>query len=127
MSGGLIRAFQTNTLVIEREGEGEWINGRYEPGPKCRFEVIASVQPMKASEMLLMPEGERTTEHIKVYTNERLREVDEKNTALGDKFAYDGKCYEVQQVENWQIGTDLPHYKAICKKVTGQGGGERVS
>lgn len=99
-------------------------NGRYVEGEKTIINnVIASVQPLKPSEIQMLPEGRRNVEAIKVYTELKMFVSDEFNKKNASLILYDGKNYEVHMVSNWNIGTDIPYFKVIGIKIDGEGGG----
>lgn len=63
-------SFRKLITVLRYNGSPELLaNGTYMyPTPK-EFKVLASVQPLKANEMMLLPEGSRTARAVKVYTD----------------------------------------------------------
>lgn len=113
----------TEKLTVKRSGGGSWQNGRYVQDATADLVVDASVQPLRGNEVLILPEHRRTEESIKLYTTTKLRTTDEKNNLPCDVVVHDGKRFEVHTVFNWSIGTDVPHYKVICIKEDGEGGG----
>lgn len=124
MSLDLITSLMTETVEIVRSESFTWDDGNPKRGPEIVIEAVASIQPLRPNEILQLPEHRRTAEHMKMYTYTRVRTSDEKNQLPADRIIHDGKTFEVQSVANWFIGTDLPHYKAICVKLDGEGGGD---
>lgn len=121
----LIDSLATETLSVQRYADGEWVDGRYNRGAPTTVTFEASVQPLRPNEVQVLPEHRRNSEAVKIYTVERLFNSDEKNTIPADVVTHDGKQYEILQVSNWSIGTDIPHYKAIGVMVDGEGSGGR--
>jgi len=119
----LINEFLTDRLTIIRYGKGVWYEGRYIKGDKEVFNIDACIQPLTPNEIRLLPEHRRNSETIKIYTNKRLFNSDEKNQIAGDIIEHDNKKYEIHEVSNWSIGTDLPHYKSIGVLIDGEGSG----
>lgn len=115
----------TETLSVTRYTSGQWTAGRFVKGPPSGFSFRASVQPLTANEIAILPEHRRNSESLKVYTETRLFNPDEKNGIPGDVITHDGKRYEVHKVSNWEIGTGIPHFKAICIMIDGEGSGGR--
>ncbi len=109
--------------VTQPVGPGQYVDGRYVPGPTETVTIFPSVQPMKPSEIKMLFEGRRNVESIKIYTELRMFVSDEKNNRKATKVLYDGKNYEVHMVENWAIGTDIKHFKVVALKIDGEGGG----
>lgn len=124
MSFGLIKSLMTETLTVERRGPGVWVNGRYEKGSKSCHNIKASVQPMSGDETKILPEGRRSSESMKIYTYDRLFMSDESKQIAADVIKHDGKFFEIHMVQNWKIGTDLPHYKCIAVKIDDEGRGD---
>lgn len=124
MSLSLITSLMTETVEIVRSSDFDWVDGEPERGPESVFTAVASIQPLTPNEVLQLPEHRRTRESVKMYLATAVRTTDEKNQLPADRIIHDGKTYEVLAVSNWAIGTDLPHYKAICVKLDGEGGGD---
>ena len=101
------------TVTVTRSGPGFAVNGTWVKGPVSTFAAYASIQPLRPRELLILPEGERTRERIRAYTNTRLLVADETTQAMGDRLSWNGRDYEVQQCETWQDGRDT-YYKAIA-------------
>lgn len=124
MSLSLITSLMTETVEIVRYRDAKWVDGYPVIGPESVLTAVASIQPLTANEVLQLPEHRRTRESLKMYLVEPVRTTDEKNQLPADRILHEGKTYEVHAVSNWSIGTDLPHYKAICVKLDGEGGGD---
>lgn len=112
----------TETISV-KTFSGQWINGDYVKVPGPDVTVPASIQPMNANEVLILPEHRRSEQWIKVYTSLQLKETDERNNIPADEFEHDGKIFQVFRVADWAIGTDIPHYKALAVKKNDEGGG----
>lgn len=112
--------------VIQPDVSGGYVDGRYVPGKKEIVLNFASVQPLKPSEIQMLPEGRRSIEAIKIYTDLKMFITDEKNSRKASLVEYDGKNYEVHMVANWAIGTDIPHFKVIAMKIDGEGEGSNI-
>ena len=120
---GVLGDMITSTVTVKRRIDaGEWVNGRWEDGEIEEIEMDASVQQATPNELMMLPEAVRTRETLKIYAEEELRISDEKAGIKADSIVHNGKEYQVQKVDNWSYGNDLPHYKAICVKIDGQGG-----
>jgi len=113
----------THTITRTRYAAGEWINGRFAKGDATDSSISASVQPLRSNEILLLPEGRRTTEALKIYTKDRLFTSDEKAQTPADILTIDGVRYEVHMTEAWNLnGSNQEHYKSIALKMDGEGG-----
>ena len=112
--------------VTQPDAAGQYVDGRYVPGETKTVTIFPSVQPLKASEIKMLPKGRLNVESIKIYTELRMFISDEKNNKKATKVLYDGKNYEVHMVENWAIGTDIKHYKVVALKIDGEGEGSNA-
>ncbi len=112
----LIDNFQTDAITVTRFEKGEYQKGVYIEGNKLNLELIAVVLPMTGRELRLLTEGQRATEAIIVYTDERLFTVKDSEAKKADLVEWRGDCHQVQKVEDW-TKTDLGHYKALAMRV----------
>ncbi len=123
----LISSLATEQLSVSRFAAGVWsqTTGKYEKGTQSTLTVTASVQPLSPNEILQQPEHRRNREMVKIYTKDRLYTSDEKKGTPADVVTHDGKRYEIHRVDNWSIGTDIPHYKSIGVMIDGEGSGRQ--
>lgn len=121
----LVKSFATERLTISRFKPGKWVRGRFEKGKEKKLVIDASVQPLTPNEIVQLPEHRRNKETLKIYTCDRLFTSDESSTEPADVIRHDGKDYEIHKVSNWNIGTDLPHFKVIAVLIDGEGDGGR--
>ena len=102
-------------VTVHRPGVGEYINGIWvDLTPTTTFTIWASVQPIKEQELESLPEGLRTSDVFKMYTNTHLLTAREdiKNPDEVDLY---GERYLVADVEIWG-NTQLSHYKILVIK-----------
>ena len=86
-------------FVITRKIPGAYINGIYHEGMENTFIINASVQPVRGDQMELLPEGRRSSQAIRIYTDTLLETVDGENPDLIAAF---GSLFEIISVEHWQ-------------------------
>lgn len=91
------------SLTVRRKATGTFTNGRYTPAATETTVTItnASVQPLGGRELLLLPEGFRTRQALKVYSPELLRGADAEAGYEADRFEYLGETFEVYACEDW--------------------------
>ena len=90
-------------------------DGRYTPGASTDTTILASVQPLEGRDREILPEGERQTDGIKVYTESDVRTVNQHGGAGGntpDRLIFDGLVYEVRNVSRQR--SIIPHYRAFA-------------
>jgi hypothetical protein len=115
MNGPLFR--KGKSILITRRTPGSYVNGKWQDGPSpTTFRAFVSIQPFSLREMLLLPEGERNREHIRIYCDVPLRPLVQETGVKGDLVPYNDRTYEVQQSGTWDIPrqTALPHFKAVA-------------
>lgn len=102
-------------IVVTSSGQGTWVKGAYQKGASTQKTISANVQPvMKGTDTLLVPEGDRSKEIIKIYTEYELKSRTEGGSSNeADIIEYSGKTYEVMRVISYKMGI-LNHYKAIA-------------
>lgn len=107
--------------TVKRKSSGDYVKGRWQGGTVSELTVMASAQPLKASELAALPEGQRGTGLvIKIYTDTELKTaLEETETLPGqspDIFIWQGKNFEVIEVAPYQSGV-IPHYKCTAVEV----------
>lgn len=102
-------------ITIKRSVGGSWVKGVYKPRPTTSTTISANIQPvLKSTDTLLLPEGDRSREMVKVYTTfELLQRKEGDSPVQGDTFVFDGKTWEVMRVIGYKMGV-LSHFKSIC-------------
>jgi hypothetical protein len=104
------------TITLRRVGAGSrGADGRWSDGVAVDTSIAASVQPLGGRELATLPEGERHSDQIKVYTTTEIRTGSQHDGTTADRLVVDGIVYEVRAVE--QQRAILPHYKARAVRV----------
>lgn len=96
--------------VGSRGGDGRWT-----AGASTDTTIRASVQPANGHDIQTLPEGERSKDTRKVYTETALRTTAQGDDLRGDDLVIDGIVYEVRSVAREH--STLAHYKAIVVAV----------
>lgn len=102
-----------STLSITRAATGSYVDGEWTEGLPTTVTVTAVVQPLRGKEREMLPETARMRGAVKVYSNGALTPADESADRRGDRFAWDGRTWEVYSVEHQAVG-GLTHYKALA-------------
>ena len=106
-------------ITIKRQQGGAYINGDYVKGSDVDINILASQQPLTPNELQQLPEGRRTNQSFKFYTDIKLRTVNDENPENHenpDKAYIDNEPFEVTGVYPYQSGI-INHYKVILTKV----------
>lgn len=112
----MITTFDNGPFTIRRQSAPTEFKGRFVAGAETILSTDGTVQRMSARERLLLPEGVRQSDVIKIYTTFAFRVGNEENQIPGDIIEYKGDDYEIFQVEDWN-DTMIPHYRANARRV----------
>lgn len=121
MSGAdLISRFGDNHTFQRNTVPQTTLKGAPVPPVYEEMTMLASIQPMRPKEIIEENIGaERTSQAIKIYTATELKVDDTVQGLKADIVNYQGKQYEVRQVDPWlENQMNLTnYYKAIAFKV----------
>lgn len=106
---------ESQAIEFTRAGTPSSSYGRVVPGTPSTFSANAAVQPLSPRERLLLPEGERTKEKIKIYSTTQLRIGSPDAGTIGDRFTHNGVLFEVDAEAAWS--GDGSHYRYWATKV----------
>jgi hypothetical protein len=105
------------SIDIIRQTQGSYVNGDWVEGTETTVPTEVNIQPLKDSEILLLPESERTKEWYKLYSAEELRTAKEGTGGYGaDSFTWNGDNYRVMKARRYQMGT-LDHWKCLAARI----------
>lgn len=106
-------------LIVKRRAEGSYNDaGFYEvEGADTEVPILASIQPVSGSDLVLLPENRREEELLKLYTDTLLIGAEKGNSTNCDIVTIDGFDYEVVKVFPWKNNV-IPHYKVVVAKRT---------
>ncbi len=100
-----------STYTYQRPGAQTIVDGRTRtPTLGSPTDFRASIQPLNGRELLLLPEGERDREYIKIYTDLRLLMSNPATKTKGDLVNYKGVVWTVIQTNDWNLN-DYAHFK----------------
>lgn len=104
-------------VQIKRSTGGSRVKGVWKENPPQIIEVWGSVQPfLKSSDLLMLPEGDRTKETIKLYTASEILEGREGTNARSpDIILWNGEEWEVKKAVPYQMGV-LDHYEVLAQR-----------
>jgi len=99
---------------IIRKDVGSYVNGDWVNGADISVPIKAVVQNANADDLILLPEGSRSSESVKIHTVSEVKTVSEVGETEADQFDYDGSRYKIFDVANRKIGN---YYKAIAIRI----------
>lgn len=106
-------------IVIRRFMPGQWKSGKFTERGYRDQKILASVQPLKGTELVDESVARRTENMVKIYTEFKMETTDQSQGLKADIIFWKGDQYEVHSVSDWQLG-NLKHYKVMAKKVINQ-------
>lgn len=104
--------FSISLQVIRETKRGSYVLGVWQGGQTSQIEILATVEPLDGNEIMLMPEGERTKEMIRIYSQQELFTADEQRSRKADIVCYEGRLFEVHKVKRWT--QMIPHFASIA-------------
>jgi len=104
----------SNELTVIREKSGYIVKGRYQETPPQEVNIKASIQPVSGKDRMMLPEGIRSKEIIKLYTTFLLQTDNAEGSTKSDVVVYNGCRYDVITVEDWTV--DGGYYKAVAAR-----------
>jgi len=111
----MITSFNNGPFTFKRRAATTYVNGKAVAGAESDVVVNGSLQPMNAREVMLLPEGQRTRENLKIYTDTVLNPAEKETGKPADRLTIGSYVYEVTGMENW-TQSDIPFYKVILTK-----------
>lgn len=104
-------------IIIYRRTKGEYVEGDWVEGGVQEIIREVNIQPLKPSEILQMPESDRTREWYKLYCAEDLRtQLEGPNGWDADEFEWQGGRYKVMKVRNYSMSI-LDHFHAMAARI----------
>lgn len=95
------------------------VRGVLTAGATSTLTITMSIQPLKGSELLNLPEAQRKRTLCKGYTATELRTVDQSGQIKADRIVDGAKVYEVQSSQPWESSDGIlaPFWKVILAEV----------
>ena len=84
-------------------------------GAETMVTIVAGVQPMGGKDRQALPEGYRSRDGKRIYTETELSPADQHTGTTGDLLVIDGITYEVVTVTRERM--ILPHFKALAVRI----------
>jgi len=101
-------------LDIIRKDVGDYVNGDWVNGGDIVVPIKAVIQNANPDDLILLPEGTRTTEAVKIHTTSIIKTVSEVGETDADQFDYNGSRYRVYDVFTRKIGN---YVKAVAIRI----------
>jgi len=103
-------------MTVYRSAGGDYNDvGEWEAsGLDTSFAIVGSVQPLSGRDRELLPEGVRSDQVVKIYTETALRTDSEDDGTKADQISDLGSRFKVISVEQHGEGV-LDHYRVIAQ------------
>lgn len=114
MSADLIARFGREVIVNSPAAAGTYVDGMWvDPGVTSQT-IIASVQPLTAKELLLLPDADRQRERLKLYSTYEFQVQKDGAQTDSDIVVIDRKSYMVTAVTDFIVNQamNLKYYRA---------------
>lgn len=113
--GGAIARLATGTYVVNRYAASAYDgNGRHVIGAPTPMNVKGLIQPLSDRDLQRLPEGERSIDRVVFMTQTQLQTA-ATGAAKSDVLTYNGKSYEVEEIEPWDAGV---YWRCIARKIS---------
>lgn len=110
-------SFRKVLTILRYNGKPELcVDGTYILPKATEMTILASVQPLKANEVNILPEGMRTSRAVKVYSGVELLVANQQEGMLADRFIWRGMTFEVVASDIYQCAV-INHYRAYAVEV----------
>jgi hypothetical protein len=118
------RLIKFHDLAISRQAQGTYVNGDWVEGSATTFTVKAKVQPLRDTQLMLMPESDRNTSWLVVFVQEvsgltvpALRAAQQGSGGWdADEFSWQGYRYRVMK-DNNHAQTNIDHTRVMCARI----------
>lgn len=117
---GMITRKGRDIIVSRGMATGSYVDGYWVEPLRAPQTIIASVQPVGDKELLILPDGDRNKEMLKLYSTFKFQIKDEAQGQTSDLIDIDGRIYEVVSVQDYtthQSQVSIQYYKAIVARV----------
>ena len=117
------RLIKFSTITVYRKAQDSYVNGVWVDGSETSFDVKAKVQPLKDTELMILPESERNRSWLKLHiqedpslTHSALRCSQPGTNGWGpDEFVWQGYRYEVMKDRNFDDSI-LDHTRVMAAR-----------
>jgi hypothetical protein len=105
-------------LTILRSTQGSYVDGEWVEGAEVEVPLEVNIQPFRDSELMLLPEADRSKEWYKLYCADELRTAKQGTSGWeADEFILDGDRYKVMKVKPYDKMGILDHWKAHAARL----------
>ena len=104
-----------STFTVIRRAAGNYVDGIWVEGDPTEMEIKASAQPLRPEQVNLLPEGRRTDQAFKIYTDTELLVASSEDAQNSDLIVIESENFEIIAVAPFKSDV-INHYRAIAVK-----------
>jgi hypothetical protein len=102
---------------VTRTAPGTYTNGEWVNGASSTVPIMATIQPVSDQDLKALPEGTRSSDVVKIYTETLLYTVEDKGVnQQPDRITWFGAVYEITSKSVRQMGI-INHFRYWATKV----------
>ena len=106
-------------IILTRYPVGGYQNGRWNNSGSKPVKIFGVIQNASPDDLVVLPEGLRTSESIKVHSISDMVALSEADEMIGDTFKYKEKTWQIYNVARRYIGN---YNKAIAIRIPNESG-----
>jgi hypothetical protein len=96
----LIASLNGQNYKVCRTIGSNFVDGIYEP-IQVETSIFGTVQPVGGEDLVRIPEGDRKTDRLKIYTSDQLFTSSDSTSNAADIIIINEIQYQVESVERW--------------------------
>jgi len=111
----MLSVFDKSSATVKLADNGSYAKGEWTPSYNAATEIhIVTPQPLKANELQMLDAGERKSNYLKTWFDEKVIPREGlKDSAI---VTYAGKDYLVYQVDDWNVQGNF--YRIVMREIT---------
>lgn len=102
-------------VTVKRRQITAIVKGVQQEGPPLIMKIAGNLQQATPKQLMKLPEGDRSKDAIVCYTEQVLRTADVQTGMLADWIVYNGRDYEVMELEDH--GANGGYFRALAVRV----------
>jgi len=103
--------------TVNRTAPGSYVGGVWVAGAVSTVPIMATIQPVSDQDLKALPEGTRSSDVVKIYTETLLYTVEDKGVnQQPDRITWFGAVYEITSKSVRQMDI-ISHYRYMATKV----------
>lgn len=89
------------SYTVTRRSAGSWVEGKFVGASPQTFTIIAVVVPAGVQQLQMLPEGQRESDTVRVFTDTEIHTADPVENKTADTINYRDRDYEIVRDSFW--------------------------